>query len=356
MTSQPAVLVYRVGQLGDTLVALPALQAIVRQHAGSRLVLLTDRHITAKGYVSSWDVLGPTGWFDEVIFYEPRGLSALAKLVQWMTLIVRLRKSRFVQVYNLVMRTSARAVTRDKLFFHHLAGVGQYLSLAAINYPPPRELAGRLPRMTPEWLRLLGGVGADAQEFNFKLPLNASAEKEVSAVWHKHHKPPPDRFVAFAPGSKMEAKRWPEERFAVLGRQLLQYDPNLFLIIVGGSEDAPVGDRLCGAFDGHGVNLAGKLSIYGSAALMSRAIMYIGNDTGTMHLAAMVGVPCVAVFSSRDYPGLWEPYGIGHAILRRNLECSGCMLETCEERNMACLLMISVEAVYTAAINKLEEL
>ena len=207
--------------------------------------------------------------------------------------------------------------------------------------------------MTPEWLRLLEGVGAEADVSRFRLPLNAAAVQEAAEVWPVDGLPN-QRFVVLAPGSKMDAKRWPEEHFVAVGQQLLSHYLGLTLIIVGGAEDAQMGDRLCAAFAGRGVNLAGKLSIYGSAALMSRALVYIGNDTGTMHLAAMVGLPCVAIFSSRDYPGLWDPYGEGHVILREELECSGCMLEMCEERSKACLLAITVEQVVASVMERLD--
>ena len=139
MPDQKNVLIYRVGQLGDTLVALPALQAIAHKHQGCRLVLLTDRHATARGYVSSWDVIGPTGWIDEVLFYEPRDQSTLERLRQTLNLLKRLRSFQFEQVYNLALRNSEQSVSRDRFFFGRLAGSKQYYGMAALRYPlPPR--------------------------------------------------------------------------------------------------------------------------------------------------------------------------------------------------------------------------
>lgn len=89
--------------------------------------------------------------------------------------------------------------------------------------------------------------------------------------------------------------------------------------------------------------------MYESAAVLKRSRGYLGNDTGTMHLAAMVGVPCVALFSARDYPGQWEPYGHGHAVLRHETDCAGCMLEVCHERGNECLRLISEEEVFEAS-------
>ncbi len=343
------ILIYRFGQLGDTLVALPAIEAIARKHLDCRLILLTDRHATRHGYVSAWDVLAPNGWIDEVIFYEPRDQNWLNRVSQMAALLFRLRQYRFAHVYNLAMRTAGRAAQRDQFFFRRLVGGREYSAMDVMRYPAPAELRGHLPTMTPEWRRLLKQVDSEAPLTGFRLPLSETYCAEALSAWPGYATAASDCVVAFAPGSKMASKRWPESRYVELGQILLQQWPRLKIIVIGGAEDSALGDRMCDAWYGSGVNLAGKLSIYGSAAALSRCKLYIGNDTGTMHLAAMTSLPCVAIFSARDYPGLWEPYGTGHAILRKDPACSGCMLETCVELEMACLKSIAVVDVYEAA-------
>lgn len=350
--SRQNVLIYRVGQLGDTLVALPSVEAVARKHPGCRLVLLTDRHASHHGYVSSWDILGPTGLLDEVIFYEPREQTPLMRLRQMMSLLARLRGYHFVYGYNLVMRTSKLAVWRDKFFFYRLAGLRHYIGMRSICYPPPTGLRGQLPVLEPEWRRLLQQVDPAAQRV-FHLPVAPASRAEALSAWPGYALASSVCTIAFAPGSKMGAKIWPEKRFTELGLRLLSRWTSLRIIVVGGLEDTALGDRLCDAWGAKGINLAGKLSIYASAAALSQCKLYIGNDTGTMHLAAMVGVPCVAIFSSRDYPGLWEPYGTGHTVLRKEMDCSGCMLETCVDQEMACLMAISVDEVFDAAMMSL---
>ena len=67
---RPPTIVFRIGQLGDTLVALPALAHLHRNSPGRRIVLLTDRHGTRSTMVSAWDVVSKTGWIDDVITYD----------------------------------------------------------------------------------------------------------------------------------------------------------------------------------------------------------------------------------------------------------------------------------------------
>jgi heptosyltransferase-2/heptosyltransferase-3 len=67
-----------------------------------------------------------------------------------------------------------------------------------------------------------------------------------------------------------------------------------------------------------------------------------------MHLAAAVNVPCVAIFSSRDRPGLWSPQGEGHQVFRSQIDCEGCGLVECVVRQNECLTRISATEVLDA--------
>ncbi len=162
--------------------------------------------------------------------------------------------------------------------------------------------------------------------------------------------------VAFAPGSKMQAKKWPEDRFEQVGLTLLHRFPGLRLVVVGGPGEISLGDRLCRTWGDRAVNLSGALSVWESAAMLERCTLYVGNDTGTMHLAASVATPCVAIFSARDNPGKWEPAGRGHIVLRHEVPCAGCMLDTCVDYDLACLKAISVDEVLTAITERLQHI
>jgi ADP-heptose:LPS heptosyltransferase len=73
-----------------------------------------------------------------------------------------------------------------------------------------------------------------------------------------------------------------------------------------------------------------------------------------MHLAAAAGTPCVAVFSARDWPGAWYPYGVEQRVFRTAIECEGCYLNECVARQNECLSRISVEQVLAGCEGLLE--
>lgn len=76
--------------------------------------------------------------------------------------------------------------------------------------------------------------------------------------------------------------------------------------------------------------------------------MYLGSDTGTMHMAAAMGTPCVAIFNAKDAPGQWHPCGNGHKILRTAPPCEGCGMDICPKPVTTCLDDITVDDVLRA--------
>ena len=92
-----------------------------------------------------------------------------------------------------------------------------------------------------------------------------------------------------------------------------------------------------------GVVLPANLGVAQLCALLKRADMYVGGDTGVMHLAAFSGVPVLAIFGPTD-PKVNAPFGPMHKIVRRDLPCSPCRDKNCKERT--CLASITPDEVF----------
>ena len=73
-----------------------------------------------------------------------------------------------------------------------------------------------------------------------------------------------------------------------------------------------------------------------------------------MHLAAAMGTPCVAVFSARNKPRTWFPYGNNHHVIYHKTECYGCGLEVCKLEAKKCITSITVEEVEEAVQTSLQ--
>jgi lipopolysaccharide heptosyltransferase III len=349
------ILVFRIGELGDTIVALPALSAIRRAFPSAHLTLLGNvdaeaRHVTP-------DQVLPQGLFDEWLSYRSRDFRS--KLSDRLKLLRRLRSRRFDLLVYLAPRIRSRADVRRDLLFFRLAGVSKVIGADAWQLLPSRN--GRsLPNVeheTDHLLQRLSRHGIRVPEVGtarFELDLSAN-EQQRAGLWLKKNLPA-ERItgvIGFGAGSKWPSKVWPEERFAELGSRLVEF-ANMFPIVFGGREDRAIGDRLIQAW-GRGANAAGALSVREAAAALKSCDAYVGNDTGTMHLAASVGTRCVAIMAAVDWPGRWNPYGSDHLVLRREVQCEGCLLRVCEREGMKCLKEISVDDVFAACCQLLED-
>lgn len=359
-SAQPRrVLVHHIGSLGDTLMALPALWALRQAWPSASLTLLTKRTQLAHVVVAH-SLLSGSGLFDDHLEYQGRreGGDGWVQRAKQVALLLRLRVRRFDAVVTLApSERQAAQVARDARFFAW-AGIRRRIGFD-VSWEPPSRAQRPLPTLPSEAeallerLRRAGLPVPPLDQARRDCGLNerdfAAAEAWIETQAAAARSRP---WLALAPGSNMPSKIWPEERFAELARVLV-HEHGLWPVVFGGPEDQDTGDRLVRAL-GQGSNAAGALSPRAAAAALRRAALFVGNDTGTMHLAASEGVPCVAAFSARDFPGKWHPIGGAHVVLRRRLPCEGCMLERCEAQRMACLLDIGVQEVLNAARQLLE--
>jgi len=338
------IFIYRIGQLGDTLVSLPAIHKIAQNHPNAKFTLITNAP-ACKTYLTAWDVLKHTGIFSDVIFYDVHRISSILKII-WKT-----RLTRGKWLYYLVSNRNKLGVKRDRLFFRWICGFRRIIGINKITHGLERDSSGKLLYCSKESERLLNKVSSGSQnlffsesELNFFI-IPAETKEKISLLL----KPVMSkRWVALGIGSKMPAKKWFLKRYIKIANKILSHDSNTALVLLGGREDFVDCENIlreC-ARSNRILNLAGKTNIIESAEILLRCFLYIGNDTGTMHLAATMKCPCVAIFSTRENPGLWEPYGNNNIIYRKEVSCEGCMLVECIDMKMKCLDMISVDEVW----------
>ncbi len=148
------------------------------------------------------------------------------------------------------------------------------------------------------------------------------------------------------------AKRWLPERFAEVVqtvRARTDCDWKLF----GVEGDTPIADAILMAAGGPLTNLVGQTTLAQLIAELRTCDLLLTNDTGTMHLAAHLGVPVVTLFGSTE-PSLTGPLGTGHRIVRHHVECSPCFLRECP-RDFRCMQAITASEVVAAVEEVLAE-
>lgn len=352
MPDRLRALIYRPGSMGDTLVSLPAIAEIRRQYPSHHLTLLTERAVPGSQRVSPWTILKETGWFDDSHFYTVKAATARER---WrnVTLAMQLRRTRYDQIFSLAPPRTLRQLRIDASIFRAVVGARRYHAARSPSWPLPAEPA----QVEHEGLRLLRIVAPDASEQSlgtFRLAVPDVEHAGSHEVLHGLGIRADQLLVGVGPGSGRSTTAWPAERFAAVGSALLSQFHNLVLLAIGGSREQSLCGELCAAWGPRSHNLAGLLSVFGSASVLSKCTTFIGNDSGPTHLAALVGIPCVAIFSARNPPGQWMPLGPHHVVIEERPECAGCMLDDCVSEHNKCLTRINAGRVYREVASLIE--
>jgi asparagine synthase (glutamine-hydrolysing) len=350
------IVVYRIGQLGDTIVALPAMRAVRENFPDAHIELLCDRH-PGTNYVLAADVLTPMGIFDDFITYEV-SRSKHHRRSQFANLEPLLRKKHFdTVVYLAPSQRRKQQILRDWMFFRFV-GIRHFIGFRNFPRLPKKRSGEPLPRVDSEADLLLSRLAADGIKvpppYNRSIDLRLSREDEERAE-HFLSRLRGQRvgpWIGIGPGCKQPVNQWPPENYAA-ALKLLIARYKVVPIVFGGAEDVDVGDFVLRGV-ACGLNLAGKLDIRATAAAMRQCALFLGNDTGTMHIAAAAHIPCIGIYSARQWRGLWEPYTPIARVLRSEIECEGCELRECIVRKKECLTRISPGAVVEACAEFLE--
>jgi heptosyltransferase-3 len=154
--------------------------------------------------------------------------------------------------------------------------------------------------------------------------------------------------IVCGPGTKMPAKDWGRDNWRELLGRVDANCPGHGLALVGAMEEFDGAEHAAGRWTGPKVNLCGRLSPRETAALLAHARIFLGPDSGPMHLAACMGVSCVIPFAAAGLPGVWFPQGHQHQVVYHRTSCAGCALENCNVAGHPCLASITVDEMEVA--------
>ncbi|MGH9616965.1 MAG: glycosyltransferase family 9 protein [Acidobacteriaceae bacterium] len=335
-TAIERVLIYRLGSLGDTVVALPCFHEIARAYPDAERRLLTNIPVHSKA-PPAFAVLDGSGLVHGFMRY-PLATRSLGELI---TLQRQVRAYRAQVLVYLTPRRQAGEVLRDAAFFK-LCGIPAIVGLPLARDARTNRLdpvtgwyepeAARLARS----LRALGNIDLQDAE-NWDLGLTIDEHKIAAKALESVQGRP---LLACGVGTKVQAKDWGVQNWRNVLNTLAAELPHYGLVLLGAKEESSVSEFAASGWSGRCINVCGKLLPRESAAVLARAKLFLGHDSGPMHLATAVGTPCVAVFSARNKPRTWFPWGSQHETIYHRTDCWGCDLETCIEEKKKCLTSI----------------
>ena len=207
------------------------------------------------------------------------------------------------------------------------------------------------------FLRIARECGAETSNMEYRIPNGKGANPHQTSniqpsqgygLAGKHQ-----TVIGLCAGAEYgPAKRWLPERFAEAAAKVSAQSSAQW-ILFGTKNDAAIGDQIAAAIGDRCVNRVGQTTLDQLIDELRECCLVLTNDTGTMHLAALLGVPVVAVFGSTE-PSLTGPLGNGHIILRHHVECSPCFLRECPI-DFRCMKAVSAQEAAEAVLSILEE-
>lgn len=190
---------------------------------------------------------------------------------------------------------------------------------------------------------ILHFLGANPIDTSLEVWTTNEDERFAQNVLNQYGISDTDLLIAFAPGAVWSFRRWPLNRFIELGKWL-QENYNAHILIIAGKGERRLGAQLeRGLQSKRTINLAGKTSLREMASVFKYCKLFVGNDSGPMHVAAAVGVPVVGLFGPGEFER-FKPWGVNHEVIGLGLSCSPCS-ENCIYNEPRCIKGITVSQV-----------
>lgn len=311
------ILIRSTNWLGDAVMSAPTVRAIKNGRPDARVSVLTRSKLA-----DFWKTVAEV---DEVISIEPNeGIFRTAKKIAQRNFDVAILFPNSVRVAleawlaDVPRRIGYRAKWRGWL-------MNRFIRKKENPHPPEHQVF--------HYLRIAKTVGAE---------IEPSETAAIGATLNLN--PKTVNRIGLCPGAEYgPAKRWLPERFAEVARAVIEKHPECEWQLFGVEKDREIGDEIAQKIGSNCTSLIGKTSLGGLIERLRECRLLLTNDTGTMHLAAHLGVPTVAIFGSTE-PALTGPLGAHSRVIRHHVECSPCFLRECP-LDFRCMNAVSAEEV-----------
>lgn len=332
------ILIRATNWVGDAIMALPALRAVRSKFPEAELAIL------ARPYVA--DIYRDQQICDQLIGYDSR--TKHAGILGRERLATELRAQKF-DVALLLQNAF------DAAWLAWRAGIPERIGYARdgrgflLTKPIPVPKTGEIPPHEKfyylELLRRRGWIDSLPDESFIALNVSEASRQRAEEFLARFGVRSNSLRIAIGAGASYgSAKCWPPPRFAEVANRL-QAENDADVILFGTAAEAAVTRAISSELRQSPIDLTEKTAIGDLPALLSQCHLFIGNDSGAMHVAAGVGLPVVAVFGPTDPHGT-APVTPRCTIVQRKPYCSPCFLRHCptDHRCMSALTPEMVEA------------
>ncbi|MFO8056644.1 MAG: lipopolysaccharide heptosyltransferase II [bacterium] len=340
-----SILVVRFSSIGDIILTTPVLSALAQRFPGSSIdfVVKTEYKELVKGHPAVRQVWA----FDKNTGF--RGLKDLKN---------RLNRQGYDLVLDLHCNLRSTYLrVRTRAFMKRAYRKHTFARLLLKNFRV--NLLNNAPPVCDRYFSALEDFGVSREGRAPELYLPAESRAKATAVLAEEGVEPPEVYVCLAPGASYPTKRWSAEGFGEAATSLAGTEKAV--VMVGDESDLTVCSFISADLAEKGVqaiNLAGRLSLAESAAVLAKASVVLSNDSGLMHIAAALNRPLVAVFGPTSRELGFYPQGKRSGTVEvHGLSCRPCTLHgdrECPEGHHDCMRMIAPDQVVKEAEKVME--
>jgi heptosyltransferase-2 len=341
------ILVMRYRFIGDTVLTVPFLRNLRRAEPGAYIAWMV-----APG---SSDVVKGIPYVDDMIYWDPATIHADSRgthrtFSTKMAFIKELRLHHFDKVYILKRSLSSAVIAwlsgaRERVGFD-TEGRG-FLLTRRVPYRHDRH-------EVDNFLEVLRADGVKVEDDFLEIWTTVQEEDRANRVLADAGVTSSEQKAMIHPFSAVPQRGWPLENFAELAIRLSK-EAGCRPLVVGGTGDIETFKKVKPLFGEGTVDLVGKCTLRETIALLKQCVLFVGNDSGIMHLAAAAGTPLVALFGPQS-PVKFGPWSRRARMIYKGMECSPCrqkFFSECEPSSRmrpACMEAISVEEVFQESV------
>jgi lipopolysaccharide heptosyltransferase I len=335
-SGNPRVVITRLSAIGDCILTLPVACAIRDQLPDAQIAWVTEP--------ASATLLRNHAAIDELIVVPKGWLKSPQEILALRRRLKEFRGNIVIDPQSLAKSAIAAWLSGARQRIGFAAPQGRELSTLLNNH----RVAPRREHLVDRQLELLEPLGVVDPAVRFDLSRDPEAEAAIRD-WLDAERL--DRFAVINPGAGWDSRLWPVDRYAAVAEFLGRRFNLPSLVVWAGTREQSWADAIAQDSKGHAF-VARSTRLPELASLLRRSALFVGSDTGPMHLAAAVGTPCVSIHGPTQ-PALSGPYGHGHRAVQAYNQ-QGTSRQRRSGSNAA-MLAVLVDDVCQACVDVLED-